>query len=274
MLDPVYLRRSRLTKCAARVLYENRNLRSAACLHALASHEADAIRACRLDNPVAVIPNGIDVRSFENLPCRHAASHTWPRLRGKKTILFLGRIHPVKGLVNLIQAWGHIAARFKDWHLVISGPDCEGHMATVQDQVCTRYLTEKVTFTGPAYGSAKLALLAAADVFVLPSISEGFSISTLEAMASRVPVLMTTRSGLVELQTAGAGRLIETSPESIAEGLDYMLSLSDRQRVEMGWRGNRLVAEKYSRTIVAQQMLSVYRWILGQGEKPACVIDN
>jgi len=271
MLDPIYRRRSGWKKTIARLLYEDKNLRIASCLHALTEREAQCIRAFGLEEPVAIIPNGVDIAAFEHLPPEEEASKLWPELSGKKIILFLGRVHPVKGLPSLVQGWRSVAKQFRDWHLVIAGPDYDGHLADIKDYVLAAMLGGQVTFTGPVYDYRKLALLSAADIFVLPSVSEGFSMAILEALACRLPVLITPECNFPEAIEASAGEFIGTSPDTVEKGLCNLLTRSKAELMAMGNRGHRLVLENYSWRSIATRTLSVYRWLLDKGDKPECV---
>ena len=115
--------------------------------------------------------------------------------------------------------------------------------------------------------------LAAAELFVHPSFSEGFSMAVLEALACRLPVLLTPECNFREAAKAGAA--IEVSPDAqgAAAGLVELLSLSDRERKAMGERGRALVEAAYTWDGVAQQMLNLYRWLCEGGERPDTLID-
>src|ERR1039458_8651482 len=136
MLEPWALQNSRWKKRLAAWLFENRNLRTVDCLHALCQPEADSIRAYGLKNPIAVIPNGVDISAFQNPPGRGLLEARFPALRGRRWILFLSRIHPKKGLSHLLRAWagvnGERGVRSPEWMLVIAGPDELGHEAEMK----------------------------------------------------------------------------------------------------------------------------------------------
>ncbi len=259
-------------KAIARRLYADRNLRRAACLHALTEEEAADIRAYGLTNPIAVVPNGIDLEPLHALPPRDQAGRHWPGLAGKKLVLFVGRIHPTKGLDHLVRAWCRLAGRFGGWHLVIAGPDEMGQRVQLEAMLRAGGASANVTFTGPAYGQEKYALLAAADLFVLPSFSEGFSMSLLEALGCRLPAVFTPGCCFPDAAQHGAGRLAEPTPQALEQAMAELMGLSDDQRRQMGLRGRKLVEEKYSWDRVAGQMADVYRWLLGRSPAPDCVV--
>lgn len=271
MLEPWALTRSRWKKRLVGRLFENANLRSASCLHALCEAEGRNIRNYGLRNPIAIVSNGVDLSEFTPLPAYDAIEHDKPLLKGKRRLLFLSRIHPKKGLPHLLRAWQRLAPEFKDWMLLVAGSDQLGHEAELKEQTSDLGLLASVLFLGPLYGEGRTRALAGADAFVLPSFSEGFSMAVLEAAACGLPVLFTPQCNFPEL--AAAGGAIEVQPEagSCENGLRRLFSLSDEQRRSMGRHGRELVRKTYAWSAVAARMTSVYSWLLSQGPKPDCV---
>jgi poly(glycerol-phosphate) alpha-glucosyltransferase len=274
-LDEWALRRSRWKKRVAGWLWENENLSRASCLHAVTDQEYKNMRDYGLRNPVCVVPNGIDLKEFEPLPDPALFAEAFPQASGKRILLFLSRLYPKKGIANLLRAWSAVASKTDNWTLVLAGPEFDearGHkqeLISVADQLG---VTPSVLFVGPLYGAAKYQAYAAADAFVLPSLSEGFASVVLEAMACRLPVLITRNCYFDEVEETGAGFVTGTGVESLAGGLENLLGLSDGRRTGMGVRGRELVARKYTWEAVAGQMVSVYRWLLNGGTPPSCVI--
>ena len=316
MLEPWALQNSRWKKRLAAWLFENRNLRSAACLHALCEAEARNFRNYGLTNPIAVIPNGVESqaqgagREAQSGKARATglsdAESDCPvrdlKADGKKVLLFLGRIHPKKGLANLIRAWRNAQGRRREgarreaqgarredpeeWVLAIAGPDEGGHEAEIQSLATElgiaweerraqgarrRPLGASVVFLGPLYGEAKKQSLAGADAFVLPSFSEGFSMAILEAAACGLPVLLTPQCNFPELVAAAGAVEMQPEVESCEAGLRKMLSLSAPERQAMGRRGRELIERNYTWPMIATRMISVYSWLLGKQERPECV---
>ena len=239
--------------------WERRNVRGAAVLHATAPSEADAFRALGLKNPIAVVPNGVDIPDRLE-PVRDAES---------RTIVFLSRIHPKKGLQNLVRAWA--ALKPVGWRAVIAGPSEGGHEDEVKAAVRAAGLQAQFDFPGPVYGEAKWNLLRRADLFVLPTFSENFGIAIAEAMACGVPVITTRAAPWAELEERGCGWWVEIGAEPLATALCEAMALSDTDRREMGARGRHLVEEKYAWPGIAKQMVTVYEWVLGGGPPPECV---
>jgi glycosyltransferase involved in cell wall biosynthesis len=248
-------------------LVEKKNLRSSACLRALTRAEVGDYRRHGLTNPVAVIPNGITPPGIVN---RELFWEAYPKLRSRRLVLFLSRIHYKKGLEPLCRAWANIAQRFPDACLVLAGPDFENTRASIELLVSELEIGESVIFTGMLSGELKWAALAAADLFVLPSFSEGFSVAILEAMAMGRPVLISHQCNFDEAGEAGCGVLIEPVAGEIESALDSLLRMPQATLDEMGARGRSLVASQYNWSIVGQQMADVYDWMLG-GREPTSV---
>jgi glycosyltransferase involved in cell wall biosynthesis len=262
--EPAALAKSAAKKAICKLLYMNRALRQAACLHALTEREADCIREFGLTNPIAILPNAIarPPQPWQNRTTRFGE---------KKLIVFLGRIHPVKGLDILVEAWRRIAEEFTDWSLVLAGPDEDGYLAAIESQVQTANLADRVSLPGGLYGPDKDELLAAGDMFVLPSRREGMSVALLEAMNAGLPVVITKSCNFPAAESCGAGFVVDQDAKSLAAGLARMLKIPDDQRGQMGALGAALVANNYSWDSVAQEMLEVYRWVLGLRDAPSCV---
>lgn len=266
MLDPWALALSRWKKKLAAAAFQNAHLRGAACIHALCQSEAESIRAYGLRNPICIIPNGIDLPA----PGDEAASFAGQVPAGGKVLLYLGRIHPKKGLPALIQAW---KAAGPEWRLVIAGWDQAGHEAELK-ALAAEVRTERVIFTGPQFGKAKDAAYRRADAFILPSLSEGLPMVILEAWAHGKPVLMTEQCNLPEGFAAGAAMRIAPEVESIARGLEEFTLRSGAEHQEMGMKGRRLVEESFTWPTIARKFGAVYEWVAGRGARPEWVVGG
>jgi len=260
-LDPWCLNHKALRKRIYAMSLQRRILRAAAALQALTQEEAKHIRTFGVDNHIRVIPNGIDSQEFQMLPSREAFEELSPELRGKKVLLFLGRLHPIKGLDILAKAFGKITMGREDVHLVIAGPDSEGHQTQVERELASEGVLSKTTFTGMLAGSQRLAALSRADIFLLPSYSEGFSMALLEAMICGLPVVITRQSCFPEVAEAKAGIVIESDPDQLAEALISLLD-DPQLRKKMGANGHRLAMERFTWDKVADQMVQLYEDVL------------
>lgn len=250
-------------KRAAWALYQKRDLARADLLHATSDAEAAAIRRLGLNVPIAVIPNGVD------LPPDGAPR---PTPSDARTALFLGRIHPVKGLTDLITAWERV--RPAGWRLVLAGPDEDGHQLKVEQAIRDADLADHVTFAGAVRDDVKWALYHSADLFVLPSHSENFGIVVAEALASGVPVIATTGAPWSDLHTHDCGWWTEIGPEALQAALTDATTRLPDQLHAMGQRGRQLIQDRYSWTRAAAQMTEAYAWLFGRGSRPDFVTDG
>lgn len=234
----------------------------ATCFHATAKSEYADIRRMGFRQPVAIIPNGIDI----------------PDLRPKKrsdsrTLLFLGRIHPVKGLDMLLPAWRVVQDRFPEWKLRIVGPDNRGYLAQVQ-RLASELRLERIEFSGALYGKQKSLAYGQADLFVLPSYSENFGMTVAEALAAGIPAIVTKGAPWSDLEAHGAGWWIGIGIDPLVACLQDALSRSTDNLGEMGLRGRAWMDAEYSWAHVGRQMVETYRWILHGGNKPDSVIEE
>jgi poly(glycerol-phosphate) alpha-glucosyltransferase len=273
MLDAWALRNSDWKKRWAARAYERRHLQHAACVHALCEAELEAIRAFGLANPVCVIPNG--ARVAPAIPSSYVPSWRSALGNSAKVLLYLGRLHPKKGLKNLLLACALLqqtrGACPADWNVVIAGWDQDDHRAELERLVAELKLKNLVRFLGPQFGVDKDIALMAAQGFILPSLSEGLPMAVLEAWAHGLPVLMTRQCNLEEGFREGAALCVEPEPGSIAEGLRLFFDMSEDQRREIGRAGRHIVATRFDWTGIGTRMEEVYRWLLGVGPRPDCV---
>lgn len=268
MLESWSLKQSWYKKSLAWFLYERQNLKSATIFHATSEDEVQSIRKLGFKQPIALIPNGVRIPSLEEKPSREILIQTFPELADKKWLLFLSRIHPKKGIDNLLNVWHSLATQFSDWHLIIAGPDLTGYQPKLEAFLEKLNLKHCVTFTRMLWGEYKASALSNADLFVLPTHSENFGIVIAESLAYGVPVITTKGAPWEDLQLHKCGWWIENNQQTLHMALNEGMNMSSQQRQIMGLRGRSLVETKYSWNSVAKEMASIYRWILGGTEQP------
>lgn len=260
MLEPWALKNSKWKKLIAKACYEKSMLKSVRCFQASTTKEKDDIRAYGLRNPIAVIPNGV------NLP------ETFARNSEEKRLLFLGRLHPKKGLAELLQAWSHLGTNeLNGWKLCIAGwgsPNHEKHFKTIANELG---VNESVEFVGPVFQQEKDLLLRRSSAFILPSFSEGLPISILEAWAYGLPVVMTKHCNLEIGFDRCAAFQITTQPSEISGVLRELISASNESLDDVGRNGRKIVENEFSWGSVATQMRQLYLWVSDQGDRPSFV---
>ncbi len=252
-------------------LVEGKNLRRASCLHALSRPEIGHLRALAPRAPIGFIPNGVDLRPFEALPDRSTLEAEFPELAGKFVLLFFGRLHVKKGLDLLARALASVRGDFPDLHLLLAGND-DGALSPFRDRVAADGLSARVTWVGHVSGERARQVWGAADAFILPSYSEGFSMAILEALASRLPALITTACHFPELADASGAVVVEPTTEGVTRGLRDLLERSPDQRADLARNGRDLVERSYTWDQQARRLAAVYRWLAGGGPPPAEVI--
>jgi len=268
------LKKSRWKKEIALALYDRANLNNAACFHAVGENEIADIRDFGLKNPIAVIPNGIPndwlVSSGDGAAFRQQHGIAADR----RVLLFLSRITPKKGLPMLLDAMEGLRPALASWILVLAGADEFGHQAEVEAIIRKRGLSDVVIMPGPLFGQAKRDAFAAAELFVLPSYSEGAPIVILEALGAGVPVLATKASPWPQLVTHGCGWWTEIEAGFIADALKNAMGKSQEELHHMGLRGKNYVAEELTWRQASCKTIQMYEWILGLGSKPNFVVVN
>ncbi len=258
--SPVALQRSKHVKQAFWWLRQREAVEAAACLHATSEQEYRDIRAFGLRQPVAVIPNGVDIPA----PDANVAT------AGRRTLLFLGRIHPIKGLDMLLEAWSAVLGEHPDWDLVIAGSNADGYRAALEALVRRRHL-DRVRFAGPRYGVEKHLAYCSAEVYVLPSYTENFGHTVAEALARGTPVVTTTGTPWSRVEAEICGWCSAPNIPALTEALDQALAMRPEDLAAMGARGRSWMQKEFSWRSVADQMMEVYAWCTGAGPRPDCV---
>ena len=271
MLEGWSLGRSRIKKFMTWGLFERANLRTAALFHATSEMEALSLRKLGLQQPIAIIPNGVEIPDREANPDRQSLEGKHPELAGKRWLLFLSRIHPKKGVSELLRVWRDTECDFPQWQLIVAGPDLEGYEPDMRREALNSKIANRVTFAGMLSGSERKAAFANADVFVLPTHSENFGIAIAEALAFGLPVITTKGAPWEELTAHECGWWIDLGHAELRQCLKGVLPLSKVELSAMGERGRALMARKYAWRRVAAEMKQSYEWLLGRNDRPGCI---
>jgi glycosyltransferase involved in cell wall biosynthesis len=250
--------RSKLRKKFLLKLFQRGDLEGAAGLVATSQQEATDMRALGLVQPIAIIPNGVAIGARSGI--RQVSDH--------RRLVFLSRIHPKKGLTNLLKAWALLRPR--GWRLVIAGPDEVGHRAELESLATRLQIGGSIEFVGPIAEREKVRFLELAEVVVLPSESENFGMVIAEALSLGIPVIASTGTPWQEVATTGCGWWIPNDVESL---LDSLREATDKTPAELDAMGalGRELADRYSWKAVGAMTVAFYRWILGEGVRPSYV---
>jgi glycosyltransferase involved in cell wall biosynthesis len=241
------------------VLLQRQALARADCFHVTAESEFEEVRRLGFRQPVAVLPNGIDVPAYEK-----------PALGPRRRLLYLGRIHKKKGIDLLLEAWRAVAPRFPEWELIVAGPDDGGYLDEMRRLAADLQL-QRVSFPGPAYGEDKLRMYRAADLYVLPTYSDNFALTVAEALAAGTPAIVSKGAPWSGLEKEGAGWWVEIGVDPLVAALETALAQPPQVLRTMGARGREWMIREYSWEAIGREMASVYRWLYGQAERPSCV---
>jgi glycosyltransferase involved in cell wall biosynthesis len=235
---------------------ENRILKHARALVALNNEEMESYKILGLNNPCHIIPNGINVKNY----WQHHKGIVQKKLNIPETakiILFLGRLHWIKKLDCLLDAFIEISKLDHQSFLVIAGPDESGISNALRKKACACGIANRVIFPGMVTGDEKKDLLARADIFCMPSEEEGFSMAILEALASQTPVVISPGCHFDEVAQYSAGIVTSNDPLLLGQAISGLLS-QPAELLTMGKNGFCLVKQKYTWDLIADKHIEMY----------------
>ncbi len=244
-------------------------LQGASAIQFATDEEAGDAEFLKLPAEKAIIPNGIALSSPER--CQEfetALQQQFPGLkRFRRTVLFFGRFHPKKGLDLLIQGFGQIAGSFPDVAILGVGiADDTSYFASLERQVKRLNLEERVFMTDKFVGDRSRAALNCASIYAHPAYQEGFSTAILDAMSASLPLLVTDRCRMRELERKKAGILVEPSPDGIAGGLAHLLRLPVAELKLQGQNANNWLRDEFTWDSVGSQLIKLYDQLVGNGK--------
>lgn len=255
--EPWRLNFKRLKKKVYLGLLEGKILQQSAGIVVCNEAEIKSLEKMGITAPIKRIPWGIDRLEDLPKPDRSELEERFPQLAGKPYVLFLSRLHLLKGLELLIPAFARVASRFPDWRLVLAGPDEGGYRQVLEGLIEQAGIGDRVLLPGLVKGDDKAALLANAEIFTLPSFSEGFSISISEALGYGRPVVITTTCYVPEVQEWSGGLTVEPDIEALIEALSRMMA-DEGFRKTCSQNAQRLAAEHFTWEAVTRESLAFY----------------
>ena len=266
MLSAAALQLSRRSKFVFWHAVQKRALAKLACFHATSVSEYEDIRRAGFAQPVAIVPNGVELRE----PQQPQAGDDRGAAGDEKTLLFLGRIHPIKGVESLVAAWIQVASEFPDWRLRIVGPSEPPYRLRILELIM-RLGAPRVTIEDEVQGEAKWKLFEDATVFVQPSLSENFGLTVAESLSCGRPVIVTKGAPWAGVETNDCGWWIDTGEAAMSAAFRQVLKLPPETLDKMGERGKRWVERAFSWDIIGRQMAGVYQWLCHAGPRPDTV---
>ncbi len=228
-------------------------MQNATAFHATSNQEYRDIRTQGFEQPVAVLPNGVDIPEI-----------TAKKTCNKRRLLFLGRIHPIKGIDNLLKAWQMVQVSYPDWELIIAGPGEDKHVEELKNLAFELNL-ERCQFSGPLYGKEKLLAYRQAGIYVLPTHSENFGMTVAEALAAGTPTIVTKGAPWNGLEQEKAGWWIDIGVEPLADALKIALEMSPAQLEKMGDNGRNWMKRDFSWKKIGKNMHEFYSWLINGG---------
>lgn len=239
-------------------LYQHNALKQASLFNASAISEYDDIRNNGFAQPVSIIPNGVHVPRKKVEPYNKS-----------KTILFLSRIHPKKGIESLLKAWFKIQKKFPDWDIKIVGKGKKHYIKSLNEIIRDLKL-ERVNILDPVYGKDKEKMYRQSSLFILPTHSENFGMVVAEALANSLPVIVSNKAPWEKINHINCGWCVEDKVESYAKSLDIALNTPSEILLQMGKRGMDWMKEDFSWPSIALKTLQTYKWMenFSVDEKP------
>ena len=246
-------------------LMQRAAIQCAHCFHVTSEKELDDVRRLGFKNKAAIIHNGIDIPKLGLAPP--------PAANAPRRLLFLGRLHPVKALDNLLRAWALLQQRRANanWELVVAGENEGGYLAAVQ-RLAAELKLERVSFPGLVRESERDALYQSAELFVLPSHTENFGLSAAEALANGVPAVISRHAPWKNIEREGCGWWSDNAPEALAACLGAAMSESSASLKSMGARGRLWMQRDFSWDRAAEMTEALYRWLIDGGNAPKFVV--
>ncbi len=257
LLDPYIRRRSRARKCLMEIAFQNRVLRRAAAIHYTSDLERDISARYNQGALTRVVPLGVRLDGFENMPPADDFIRRFPATAGRRIVLFLSRVHEKKGLDLLIPAFAAARKSVPDLHLVIAGPD-DGVLERARSLASQHQVKDEVTFTGMLIGADKLAAFSAASMFALPSYSENFGIAIVEAMAAGLPAIVSDQVNIYREIEGGGAIVVPCEVGAVTRAIESLAADPVRLR-QMAAEARETARKLYDWRNVAMSLENLYR---------------
>lgn len=243
-------------------LVEEHILKNAAFIHVESEADQADVKRYLPTAETFISPCGAYSKLFENRTSPEYIKTKWPVFRDKKCLLYLARVDINKGIEHLLNAYAKITKSNADYNLLIVGPDYAGTTEKMKNLAKELGIESQIVWAGMVSEQERIWIMQDCDIYALPSLSENFGISVLEAMFCSKPVLTTTGTPWHELELNNAGVVVNPDVDSIYEGLNRLLNCRVRQLDEMGLNAYRLAKSKYEWSSIAKLLLDKYKEVL------------
>ena len=271
MLEPWSKNYKAFKKKIAWTLYQSKAIRSAKVLHATSEMEASNLKDLKLNIPIALIPNGINLPSVESNKKNYKLSDIGLIDDGRNIMLSLGRIHPKKGLLNLLKAWKRSGFLYQKWRLVLAGfPDKE-YLKKLNDYINKNNLHSSVIILGPLVGEDLENIYKNSKIFVLPTYSENFGLVVAEALSYGLPSITTKGAPWSILKKENAGWWCEPNIDELIKIFLQISKLRDKDYKLMSNNASR-ISKDFNWDLISLSYVKLYKWVLGLESKPDFVI--
>lgn len=265
ILEPLGMYTPRTQSLRGKVLYHRlftfRMARGAARVIATSAQEMEELSGLTEKDKLVLRRNGLDLSTFNELPSSNQFRSQYRVAKSERIILYIGRISPIKNLEVLVRAFQR--ADLSDTRLVLVGPQLEpDYVKQLHSLIEKLQLNDRVLFTGALFDEAKIAALAAADLFVLPSVYESYGNAAAEAVAANVPVLLTDGCGIAPQIHGRAGLAVTPDESALAEGMQLFLQDSTKRDSLTAKRGE--VIQDLSWEQPLKQTEELYQTIVGE----------
>jgi len=273
MLEPWSLNYRFFKKKFAWLTYQKENLKRVNVIHATSFMEAENISKLNLKVPIAIIPNGIDKPIKKKLPKKFDQTSLGLEKNDKRKImLYLGRIHPKKGLLNFLKAWKNSSTLLNDWRFVIAGFPEENYLKNLKEFVNNNNINHSVYFLDPLFEENLANIYKYSKIFVLPTFSENFGLVIAEALSYGLPTITTKGTPWSSLEKGNAGWWCESSIEDFEKVLKLSTTLTEKEYKIMSQNAYEL-SKFYNWDQISKSFLELYDWVLQKKNKPSFVID-
>jgi glycosyltransferase involved in cell wall biosynthesis len=261
-LFPEALSKSSFVKSIWYKFIDGPPLQKAQCVVATSESEAKCIESRFSPKRLDVIPNAIETPNLLDKDSAVQWAHRVLENNDGKYVLYLGNLNPHKNIEKLIEAWSGIQRNWPQHILVVAGPGMEKYIMKLQAQIHRLGLTERIKLFRPVYGQDKWALLNAAEVVVLPSLSENFGLVVAEALYCGTPVVASQGTPWSCLESEGFGHWVESEDSFLTKAIHDVLSWSTERRKLMAANAQQFIRRHFSWEEVAKQYIALYRDLL------------